>query len=375
MEVVIVGGGIVGATIAYELSQKDNIKVVLVHNADDIGVTKPSFAWVNAWSLVPRFYHDFRRKACDYWRTFVSEIGGAEQVNYREGCLKWADNEESATYLKQAVEELASAGHNIAQVSIEEARRLEPALHIRNVEYAAYAADEATVDAGTVARRCLQLAEERGVTLIRDRVSGLHFDETKALCHIRLENHELTANTVVLAAGSGSAELAEQVGVQIPLVYSPGLLARAYAPASQSASLGTGMLQYYSSMPEKGVVSYHLKQERDGRLVFGEGDALHVNDDLSGSFQERTKSQWESMSLPVRQMQLQMDPVWCRPLPIDGLPMVGRASNAPWLYVSVMHSAITLSPLMSKHIADDICSGESPMEIEQFNCNRFEISL
>mmetsp|Transcript_41970 Transcript_41970/g.133966 ORF Transcript_41970/g.133966 Transcript_41970/m.133966 type:complete len:181 (+) Transcript_41970:96-638(+) len=43
-----------------------------------------------------------------------------------------------------------------------------------------------------------------------------------------------------------------------------------------------------------------------------------------------------------------------RPYPADGLPVVGEVPGVPGLYVSVMHSGVTLAPLMGRLAAEEI---------------------
>ena len=68
---VVVGGGIVGASISWHLqAQGANVTVV----AEDIGgtATPNSFAWINAAYGNPKFYFDLRHRSMGHWR----ELGG-----------------------------------------------------------------------------------------------------------------------------------------------------------------------------------------------------------------------------------------------------------------------------------------------------------
>jgi glycine/D-amino acid oxidase-like deaminating enzyme len=46
-----------------------------------------------------------------------------------------------------------------------------------------------------------------------------------------------------------------------------------------------------------------------------------------------------------------------RPIPPDGLPVVGRVDAIPDLYVAVMHSGITLAPAIGRFIAEEVLTG------------------
>ena len=50
-------------------------------------------------------------------------------------------------------------------------------------------------------------------------------------------------------------------------------------------------------------------------------------------------------------------PVGWRPMPLDGYPVMGFASEAPNLYVALTHSGVTLAPALSQLAAQEICDG------------------
>jgi len=55
-KVIIVGAGIVGASIAYNLSKKNqDVTLVESHSKAGCGVTTTSFAWINPSGRVPTF--------------------------------------------------------------------------------------------------------------------------------------------------------------------------------------------------------------------------------------------------------------------------------------------------------------------------------
>ena len=43
-----------------------------------------------------------------------------------------------------------------------------------------------------------------------------------------------------------------------------------------------------------------------------------------------------------------------RAIPPDGLPLVGRLPDSPWLYHVVTHSGVTLAPLLGRLVAEEI---------------------
>ena len=50
-------------------------------------------------------------------------------------------------------------------------------------------------------------------------------------------------------------------------------------------------------------------------------------------------------------------PVGWRPMPLDGYPVMGFATEASNLYMALTHSGVTLSPALSQLAAQEICDG------------------
>lgn len=67
-KITIVGAGIVGASIAYNLSKENqNVTLVECHSKAGYGVTEKSFAWINPSGRVPNnFQHLYDESLAEY---------------------------------------------------------------------------------------------------------------------------------------------------------------------------------------------------------------------------------------------------------------------------------------------------------------------
>ena len=59
-----------------------------------------------------------------------------------------------------------------------------------------------------------------------------------------------------------------------------------------------------------------------------------------------------------------------RPLPVDGLPIVGHVPDAPRVYLAAMHSGVTLAPIIGHLAAMEILDGVSVDLLSDFRIGR-----
>jgi glycine/D-amino acid oxidase-like deaminating enzyme len=60
-----------------------------------------------------------------------------------------------------------------------------------------------------------------------------------------------------------------------------------------------------------------------------------------------------------------------RPVPMDGLPVVGAVPDAPGIFVAVMHSGVTLGPLIGQLLAEEILQAKPSPLLSQFRATRY----
>ena len=212
-EVVVVGGGVNGASIAYALAVK-GVKVVLVEKgALAGGASGRSSALVRmhytnewdarlAWASFPVFRH---------W----AELMGGPPVFTHTGFVNVVAPR-YAEHLRQNVAMLRRIGVNTTAITPAELRELQPFAHVDDVGAAAYEPESGYADpAETVEgfrRRAVELGARvlpwTAVTRIVRRESRVTGVETSA--------GRIDAGHVVVAAGAWSRRLCEEIGLAVP---------------------------------------------------------------------------------------------------------------------------------------------------------------
>ena len=88
--IVVVGAGIIGASIAYHLVKRGAKVVIAEAVRPGAGATEKSFGWINAtFSKRPRAYFDLNQLGLAGWRRLETELGGELKVQWG-GSVAWA---------------------------------------------------------------------------------------------------------------------------------------------------------------------------------------------------------------------------------------------------------------------------------------------
>jgi glycine/D-amino acid oxidase-like deaminating enzyme len=339
--IVVVGAGIVGASIAYHLARRGAAVTVVERGQPAGGATEKSFAWINATWGNPEPYFRLRFLSMQEWRRLEDELSGALGVAW-QGCLIWdlADHE-----LEEFARSHAAWGYDVRLVERDEIAVLEPGL-IASPERAAYAAGDATVEPVVATRALLAAAASLGAEI---------WLETEVT-----DPRALGADVCVLATGAATSALCASLGVALPMSPTPGLLAHS-RPAAP-------LLRHVIEAP-----GLHTKQECS-RIVVGQdfGGGPAPND-----VEEEGRRLLDLVKQHVRGadgLELDRVTVGLRPMPQDGMPVVGFVRDLPGLYLATMHSGITLAPAIGRFAAMEILDGVRVELLEPYRPERFATS-
>ena len=122
---VVIGGGIVGASVAFHLAKRGVQVTVIEAGQPGQGASRVSYAWINGRDKSPYHYHELNRRSQDMWRKFVGDLGADVGLVWG-GEMRWTVTEGGAAELKARVAELQAWGYSIREMPVEEASEMEP---------------------------------------------------------------------------------------------------------------------------------------------------------------------------------------------------------------------------------------------------------
>lgn len=229
-QIVVIGAGIIGASIAWHLT-KAGARVTIVSESGAGGVATPnSFAWINASWGNPEVYFRLRTRAMAEWKRLANELPGLPLAWC--GGLCW---DLPADRLEAYAAEHSSWGYGIERVDAKRAAQIEPNL-VEPPEFAVYVAEEGVAEPVATTKALLADAERHGAKIITGAVTALVHSNGK-VSGVEISGRRITADEVVIAAGTGAPAIAATAGVNLPIETPPGLIvhSRPYKKAAQRA--------------------------------------------------------------------------------------------------------------------------------------------
>jgi glycine/D-amino acid oxidase-like deaminating enzyme len=358
-DIVVIGAGCVGANVAFRLVQGGARVTVVEAGAPGGGTSGASFAWTNSFGKTPRDYHDLNVAGMEQHATLAKELGG--RWLHQEGALAWEETAAGRTRLEEALERLMGWGYPVERISPQEARDLEPDLHVAPaVDTVIWTPGEGYVEVVPLIGALLAEARRHGARLLEgERVTDI-LRASDRVRGVRTERGaRIEADVVVDCAGCAVDEVARLAGLTLPLDRVPGRLVYSSPVA----------VELRRPIHAPGV---HFRPDGAGRIVLAEGVHDQVWAERVDSWPPERSLATAAVHLPaLTRARVEATRVGVRPMPRDAKPMVGGIPGLDGFYVVVSHSAVTLGPLWGRIAAAELLDGAVDARLTPYRPARF----
>ena len=416
--IAVVGGGVIGLSVAYYLSRAG--AEVVVYERGDLGrgCTWGSAGWITPSESAPVVGPDAIRQA-------LSSLGRPDSPLYVRptldpGLYRWLlqalryCNSAAAAQGLRAVAELGrptfelyddlertglgagmssqgllhvfsrrrSAAWSLASAAVmrhygytvpgdlltgTELRELEPTLS-RRAEAGYLISEERHIDPARLTAGLAGLARKSGAE-IWEQTEVRHLDYTARRVHaVASDGGTLPVNSVILAGGASCGTLLRPLGIWLPL----------------TAGKGYSFLRRLRTLPSRPI---HLGDIKVAVTPFARGLRVAGTMELSGNNETLRRSRADAIARGTAQYfdgwdDLDADgsgrepeELWVgrRPLTPDGLPILDSVHPFENLFIATGHSmlGITLAPASGQALAGYVLSGNRPELLEPFRLQRF----
>jgi len=215
-QVVVIGGGIVGCSIAYHLTRRDVTDVVVLEQGQLTGGT----TW-HAAGLVSQLKssHSLTRLATYSARLFEElEDETGQATGYRTpGSISVASDHERWEEILRGASMAKTVGVDTRVIEIDEAKEMWPLLRTDDLVGALYIPRDGQTSPVDTTMALAKGAKQRGAKVIEGVAVTRLRTANGRITGVETEQGDIECDTVVLATGMWTRHLAEQIGVHVPL--------------------------------------------------------------------------------------------------------------------------------------------------------------
>ena len=268
-DVAVVGGGLVGVCVAYELACA-GARVALI-DASHPGRASDAGAGIvspETFSEPDQEWFAFGVLAARHLRSLVTRLvdDGADpgpDAFGECGSLVVALAEHEDPWFTEVLDLVRARSPDIAEIPTPEARAMFPPLG--SLWRALHSPTAARVDGRTLCASLRGAAQRRGVTVLSMEAVGVELDDDRVTA-VRGVHDVVSCGTLVLAGGAWSAGSARWLGVELPVTPTKGQIVHVVLPATGPSGRQPSTGRWPIVQP---VLNFYLVPWPGGRIACG----------------------------------------------------------------------------------------------------------
>src|SRR6516164_3187187 len=216
--VVIIGGGIVGSSIAWHLTEAGcrNVLVVERESSQGKGSTGKSMGGVRA-QFSTAVNVQMSLYSIPFYARFEEVLG--HPSGYRnQGYLFVATRDSHLAYLRANFERQKALGlKTVSLVPADEIKRMLPDLRADDIVGGSFCSTDGFVDPYSAMTGFMTRAVEQGATLWKKTDVTAIATDANGICGVETTRGQVATRTLVNAAGAWAAQLAKLAGIELPV--------------------------------------------------------------------------------------------------------------------------------------------------------------
>jgi sarcosine oxidase subunit beta len=386
-EILIIGGGIAGASTAYYLAQYAHNVTLLERGeiaAAASGVNAGSIGAIG-WGNMPNLQSYLTMGSLEIFKSLQLDLG--YDIEFRQsGCLQAIHTEAQYTFARDRMLDLCAKGYRVELLTTQEARSIEPEINPALLG-CLYMPLRAQADPQKATRAFTAAAAQHGARILTHHEVTAVQPQGDGTYGVITPHETFRAETLVIAAGAWCQTMGAYLGLRIPILPVRGQMwATESLPPRvfQTISSVESALQWHhkpgnddETPPElthQGGqrLTRHLygRQTRKGEIIFG-GDrqlvGYNTTPDPAGIEINHTHA---TEVLPfLRELTITRTWAGLMPFSLDGAPLIGNIPQRNRLYLvsGLASSGFGRGPMAGKLLADYIHTGHRPAVLAEAN--------
>jgi len=216
-DIVVIGGGVHGASLAYHLERKKAGRVVLVEKKFIAsGPTGRSTALVRGFYAMD-FFTRTSSAAAETFRHWSDVIGGDGGPGFQQVGMLVLAGPDHAPHLRDNALRAQEIGAKVALISAAEVKALVPSVNVDDIALASYEAESGYADPSSTANALVNRARELGAVIIQyERVESIRTAGQRVV-GVRTETQDIDAPVVINCGGLWADRLLCPLGIEISI--------------------------------------------------------------------------------------------------------------------------------------------------------------
>ncbi|MHA1567069.1 MAG: NAD(P)/FAD-dependent oxidoreductase [Alphaproteobacteria bacterium] len=364
-DVIVIGGGLVGAAIAYGLTQR-GLDTAMLDEGDvafRASVGNFGLVWVQSKGDGMPEYARWTRRSAGLWPGFAAQLAKRSgiDVGFRQpgGLHLCLDDDELADrqgFLERMRGQIGADGYDARLLDRMETAVLAPAIGPRVVG-ATYCPQDGHVNPLLLLRALHSASRNRGL----HHLPGTPVVSVQPLGEgylvRRSDGAKIRGQRIVLAAGLGNAGLVERLGQRFPVRPQRGQI------------LVTQRTGRFLDLPTTG-----LRQTHEGTVMIGDSKEDVGFDTGTAAHISRTMAARAILAFP-HLADVPVVRTWgaLRVMTPDSFPIYQSWPELPGVFALGCHSGVTLAAVHAQVLAPAIAAGSLPHETKAFRVERFDV--
>ena len=366
-DIVIIGGGISGAAIAYNLAKKGMKNIVVVEKRFIAsGATGSCGAGIRQqWGT--EMNCKIAKMSCEFFETANETLDYDGDIEFEQGgYLLLASTEKEKEQFSKNVKLQNSLGIPSRVLTLDEAKEIVPILNTDGYVSATFYEKDGHLNPFHTTLAFVKAAEKLGVEFMKyTEVTDIVVENGKVACVVT-DKGLIETNQVVNAAGGQSQEVAKMVDIDLP-VYSERHQILVTEPVDPILST---MVMSFSG-------NYYCQQVPHGGLVMGRGDVGEPRDgniNAGWHFLDEMAKTITKLLPPLKKAMVIRQWAGLYNITPDRQPILGPAPHIEGYYLAVGFSGhgFMFGPATGILMSEIIMGEETSIDISSLNLDRFE---
>ena len=368
-KIVVIGAGIIGTMIAYELVKKGARVILIDKEIPASGASGNSFSWINAtYPKKPFSYNLLSQMGIEAYKNLEREF----QFDIKwSGSLEWFEELDQQKKLFAEIKAIKKYPRYtpVSLISSVEAEFMEPKVFFGDENTIVHSETDGAID--TI--QAIQMIHNEFERLGGESIFSCEFlklnEKNGRLSSIDTTMGKFEVDHAVFACG---IDTDKNLSIDTSSTPTPGIILKSKPVENRFNKIIVG----------PGV---HIHQQNDGSIVLGEQDGAPLshfdrlkerpskfpNKEFEELHTERIINTAKNFTTGLEDIVIEKVSIGWRPLPKDRIPIIGRFKKTKGVYVSMMHSGISLAAIVSKLVSEEILENKNIPILDDFRPSRF----